>query len=88
MMQEPDSKRPGLNMAGEPLAEVAMVECPTCEGEKVFESGVLCPGAGCTCDGFSGGCTEFEACDECEGSGEVELEDIVAELIQLRAQKD
>jgi hypothetical protein len=50
------------------------VKCADCDGEGGHESGILCGGFGCKCDGFSGGCTEGVECETCEGACEVALD--------------
>jgi len=48
--------------------------CPDCGGEGQFDGPILCPGLGCTCGGYSGGCTKPEKCDRCQGEGEITLQ--------------
>ncbi len=58
---------------------IVEVECTNCEDGWV-ESGMLCGTARCSCDGFSGGCSSKEPCDEC-ASGYIEREETVDEVL-------
>lgn len=63
------------------------IVCPGCDGECSVESGILCGGAGCTCDGFSGGCTSDSPCLDCDGVGSVDADNLITELLELREEK-
>lgn len=44
------------------------VDCPQCDGEGGYETGVIC---GHRCDGCKG-CVGYKACELCGGLGEVD----------------
>ena len=43
-------------------------DCPRCDGEGGYETGIIC---GHRCDGCKG-CVGYKACEFCDGFGEVE----------------
>ena len=45
--------------------------CPQCGGVGYVPGPILCPGFGCTCDGYSGGCVRDEKCEYCDEYGQV-----------------
>lgn len=53
----------------EHIAEERQANCEECGGEGGVEA-MACGTSACSCDGFSGGCTEFFRCDNCQGEPE------------------